>query len=359
MKYIVFTYNILTLCRAIKYTEKQWGKENTKIIYTDLVSPLPEQFKKDYNITFLSSNNLDKLRGIHAIVESCQHAKSAWRLVDNFIKEDIEKKYTLVIFRDNEVQESTIIQKVKKRYKNQIEVWLIEEGSGLYALDKVPIRYRLLKKIIFNLFNVSLYSLKNLTQGMNPNVDKIICTDINDIISQKNKLAFKEKMIDIFTEDFNSYIVNSVIGDKYKESNFDYVFLTQPFTDFRANYNEVLQSHEDLLPLIFEVLSKRGKTLIKLHPREQYDYSQYAGENVILLDSKDLPFECMMQMYSYPQMISMYSSASINIKTQKPSIYLFKLFNIPGTEKLFPTDYFTKNNIILCNNIEEFSKALL
>lgn len=63
MNRIVLTYNSLTLCRALRYTELVWGKDNTVILYMNLVNPIPQKIINDYNIINIETNHLDKKKG--------------------------------------------------------------------------------------------------------------------------------------------------------------------------------------------------------------------------------------------------------------------------------------------------------
>jgi len=361
MKYIVFSYNLPTLCRAIKYTDVIFGKNNTSLVYIDLVSAIPQQIKEDYNVIELNSNFLDKKRGLELIIGSCIITNKLWgsvkKVLDDYRNDDV----TLVVFRDNEIQEATLIKRIKK-YKKDVNILLMEEGSGIYALDRVAPRFKLLKKIIYSFFGIGSYSLSSYPQGMNKNINKIICSHPESMSAKKIDLKIViEKMIPIFTYQLNAYIISSVLDKVSKTTQYDYVFLTQPITDFRRNYDELLENHHSLLPKIFDCLKEKGKTIIKLHPRESYDYTQFEDTNIAISspDESILPFECLMQFYGNPQMISMFSSTSISINADKPSLYLYKMFSIPGVEKLYSENHLKNNNILVCESLDNFLKSLV
>lgn len=361
MKYIVFSYNLLTLCRTLHYTNTMWGVENTVIIYSKLVTPLPEKIKNDYKIIYISGGKISEKRGFKLIFAGCSLARKVSNKISRLIGSD-NQEYTIIIFRDNEVQEATIMEKISEGFPGRVHFNIMEEGSGIYAQYKIPIRYLKIKKLIYRMKKVSLYSLLNRTQGENLIIDKIICTNPEILMKRyNNREVLFEQMEDVFTKDLNLYMIDALAKKNDNQKTFDYVFLTQPFTDFRDDYDELLERHLKLLPVIFKTLSQRGKTLIKLHPREKLDYSVYTSENVSIVSEeiKDVPFECLMQMYGKPQMISMFSSVSCSINTNKPSIYLWSLFDIPGTEKLFSNEYYSSNNIITCSTIEDFERALV
>lgn len=360
MRYIFFCYNTLTLCRSIKYAKDVYGLDNSVIVYSNFVADIPKRIMDNFQVKYIESGLLTvKMTGLKLHVQSVIVTNKIWKAINNEFSEDEDN--ILIVFRDNEVQETTFISRALKLHDKKVEAWLMEEGAGLYALNKVSVRYRNIKKIIYTIAGCSLESLAdNFTQGSNTHISKVICTKPSEYLIKRNNVA-AEQMIDVFTPEFNSYLIGYL--GKLKESDisqYDYVFLTQPFYDFRDNYDRILEKHDTLLPLIFDILRKRGKTVIKLHPREQYDYSKFCENRVDMPDSfiQQLPFECLMQTFGNPQMISMFSSACINIETDKPSIFLGQLFEIPGAESLFDDDFYKANNIIPCKTIEEFERAL-
>ena len=90
-------------------------------------------------------------------------------------------------------------------------------------------------------------------------------------------------------ETVETEVVEEVSEEKFAKSGkkskkqYTFVFLTQPFKDWADDYNELLIKHETLLPQIFKILSYYGKTIIKVHKREHYNYEHYIkndGEHV-------------------------------------------------------------------------------
>lgn len=360
MKYIFFCYNTLTLCRAIRYAKDVYGLNNSSIVYSNFVSDIPKRILDDFHVRYIESHLLNiKFKGLKLQVKNVIVTNKIWKVINDEISE--KEDNVLIIFRDNEVQETTFINRVKKQINKKVEVWLMEEGSGLYAFRRNEVRYRNLKKIIYAFARCSVECLtNNFTQGMNPHIKKVVCTKPKEFLKKRNNVSV-EHMIDIFTSEFNDYLLGVSgpigVGSSIK---YDYVFLTQPFHDFRDNYNHLVETYEKLLPIVLDILRKNGKTIIKLHPRDQYDYTKFCGNGVDILDGfiQQLPFECLMKTFGNPQMISMFSSTCINIKTDKPSIFLGQLFEIPGAELLFDDEFYEVNNIIPCKTIEELEKAL-
>lgn len=359
MKYIVFCYNTPTLCRAIRYVDTVWGKENTHLIYADLVSPMPEMIKNDYSVTVLNTDGLDRKRGFSLIFGSCDSANRLWHVVLDIVN-SINDELSLVVFRDNAIQEATVITRIK-RIKPSASIILIEEGAGIYATSGLAPRYKLIKTIIYRLYGIDSYSLSGSAQGMNKYIDRIICAHPESLTQKVSPNVKIEQIIPIFTQVLNEYIIRAHLGRATAEQLYNYVFLTQPISDFRRNYDELLASHQLLLPKVFEILSALGNTIIKLHPRENYDYTQFVGEHVAISSKEEsvLPFECLMQYYGNPQMISMFSSTSMTIKSPKPSLYLYKIFSIPGVEGVLGKDLLDKNNIIACVTLDDLCANLV
>lgn len=358
MKYIVFCYNTPTLCRTIRYVNSIWGIENTSIIYANLVSDIPQNIVRDYHIELVETNHVDKKRGFQLIIQSCLVTNQISKVVLEK-KKNIHEDTTLIVFRDNEIEEATIIRRMKK-YFPQTKITLIEEGSGIYALSRIEPRFKLLKKIIYKCFGIGSYSLTSNPQGLNKDVSCIICSNPESITTKVCQGVNIEQIIAIFTYELNDYITKSFFKNNESEDKYDFVFLTQPLTDFREDYEKLIRVHSDLLPKIFKILSKYGKTIIKLHPRETYNYDKYINDrvNISSKEEAEIPFECLLQHYGNPQMISMFSSASISIQTEKSSLYLYKLFSIPGVDGLYEESHLKNNNIIVCESIEDIEKNL-
>lgn len=359
MKYIFFCYNTLTLCRSMKYAKDIYGLENSVIVYSNFVVDIPLQIVTDFNVRYIESGLLNiRFHGLKLHLQNAMVTNKIWKTIKSELSENEDN--VLIVFRDNEVQETTFIKRALKKSNRNVYIWLMEEGAGLYAFKRPKIRFRSLKKIIYMFTGCSSESLvNNFTQGMNPYVHKVICSKPTEFLNKRDDIS-TEKIIDVFTPEFNQYLIN-VTGDcKISNNKYDYVFLTQPFHDYKNEYERLLKLHETLLPQIFDILRKRGKTLIKLHPREQFNYSKFSGNGVDLPSGfiQQLPFECLMQAFGNPQMISMFSSSSINIKTEKPSIFLGELFEIPGATDLFDESFYHANNIIPCKTIEEFENAI-
>lgn len=360
MKYIILTYNYLTLIRTIKYINYKWGKENSVIIYLNIVSDLPSKIKNDYDIKEIACNCLhSKKTKIPLLIQSYFDSQNTWKCIKKEL-DSLVGTVILVLFKDNELLESTIIANIFRNYKNKVHIWLLEEGSGIYATATVPVRYPIIKKLLFSIFRISTYSLNQNPQGLHPYLEKVICSKPALF---KNKRSspdlIVEQMEKTFTPDINAYFLHSLACTKPSQK-YNFAFLTQPFQDWKDHYDKLLMIHKTLLPEVFKILSCYGRTIIKLHPREHFDYSQYVNENIDIVEGieNNIPFECLLEFYGAPQIISMFSSTSINICSSKPSIYLGKLFSIPIMDSLFSEKFYQENNIISCASLKELEKIV-
>lgn len=360
MKYIVLTYNYLTLVRALKYINDVWGRENSVILYMNLVSKFPERIMLDYTAKEIKCKSLNAGKhGFSLLRLNIVNTRRTWKCVNQLL-DSFDTEFVICLFKDNELLEATVIENAMSKFGYRCHIWLIEEGTGLYASTMIKPRFPFVKRFINHHFGLSNYGLKAIPQGMHPFLEKIICTKPELFKRKVNRENLEiEKMQEVFTDDLNDYFVRLILQNKEKK-NYDYVFLTQPFRDLKLDYDYLLNKHKKYLPLIFEILSNYGRVLIKLHPREHFDYKQYTNEKIDIVEGveNNIPFECLMSYYGNPQMISMYSSTSINIKSSKRSIFLGKLFDFPDMETLFPNEFYEENNIISCGNMVEFKNAV-
>lgn len=360
MRYIAFAYNLYTLAHIISYTNDIWGRDNVDIVYSDIATPIPNQILEDYSICYIPANGVLKKRRFSSIICSCRLSLRIWKSIDTLIS-NTDEDIVLVVFRDNEVEEATFIEKAFKKYGARIHLYMMEEGVSIYANEKPAIRYLLIKRLFYVFFGVSKYPLMACPQGINPFIEKIICLNPDLLKNKVNKRVVLDNIRYVFSDQINEYLINSVCENEPHKKEYKFLFLTQPFDMFRADFEELEERYNKLLPEVFRILSSKGKVIIKLHPREHYDYTRYKCRNIDVSSNQEmiLPVQCLMAYYGNPQVISMWSSGNLGIKNEIPSIYLFRLFQIPGVESFFSKDFFVDNNIINCGSLDELSKAIL
>lgn len=359
MKYIVYAFNYPTLCRALRYIDSQWGKENSILIFAELVSPLPEAIKEEYHATVIRGYNRSKFGGVKGLVAdiaithaSCHAIKQAIRSFDG--------EFTLVVFRDNEVQEATIIERVFKRYSDRCHLWIIEEGVGLYRTDRNPIHYLPIKRILFPILGLSRYALKNVSQGEHPKIEQVICSR-PDLASTKfcNKILVKQ--IDVFTHDFNKHFCSLFFQNKNPSfHNANFVLLTTLIFEIIGNGREQYALYKEFLDKTCSLVSNYGSLIIKPHPRDTYDYSSFCTSTVRVCSMQEnkLPFECLYDYYGQPQVLSLGSSASINLVCSKPTIFISGLLGFEVSTAKILQNGDASNDVIICNTYTDLERAL-
>ena len=366
MKYIVVSFNFLTLSKAVIYAKEEWGTENTYILYTPTTNPFPDQFPKEYHSEVipipLAAYSFSMKKGhLQRLVEIAGYSDMAHRIFRRIqqIVPDVREPFTLVLFVDDNMREATVLELVKKHYE-QCESWLIEEGVGIYRNPEKK-DYRKLKsrrRWLYRLFGVSVYNMIAPAQGYNLLVDKILCRKPDLVKSRGHSpCAAVEKEIDIFTEENSNYLLNEIFHTGEPERGVQYVFLTQPFVEIgyatREEYHLCIRQ-------ILSILSGRGKVLIKPHPWDPEDYSQYVDDNVSLcsLELNKIPFECLLGCFRDARVIAFCSSSACNLDTSKSPVYLYRL--LPGVAKnlRLPENFFEVNHIIDCVSLAQLEEII-
>lgn len=354
MKAIFICYNYLTLYKAL-YTIKHNYKDNeTIIIFRETVSPIPKNLKtytKVYNINkskMFSNKIIDKLRIIKKTVEII---KKETVNIDNI---------DFIVFKDNELIESTLIEKVKKLDIKSKKILLIEEGLGIYEKEAKQEKRNLkilLKNKVLNFFDYHIY---DKPQGYNPLVDEIICSDdklLKKIKGELNLNIFKHS--NMFSQEEVMFFVVNILGyelsifEKYK--NYEVVFLSQPLKEIGITDRENKR--------IFSVLSLKP-CLIKRHPRESDELYVSSNKNIVELDNKlnEIPFECLYTMFNSPIVITYFSSSYKNILMNHSNAKVISLYKLLNNQRVNNN---MKNNVIekeerffAPSNIKELEKIM-
>lgn len=361
MKYIVYTYNYLTLCKAETYSRKIWGRENTYYIHSDGVANLPSGFVDSHNCRVVSvfpsiatdnSNTIRQLKNEKRIVgEMIQY------ITDLII--DVTERFYVVVFRDNQIRETTMVETIKKKYENVVFV-LIEEGLSIYSIRpsfKTGIRHHI-KRLIYTYLGLSTYPLYNYPHGYNPYIEKIICSQPEELIKRGcNNHCVIEKEINVFDSDNSAYLINHVLRLSFVKRKIKFVFLTQPlFPSLFLNYDD---KYDSMIMQMINVVGNYGNILIKSHPRDQWDYSRYAGPSCIVASQEEnsIPFECLYRYLDNPRTITLYSSAALIGKETKP-IFLYDIFSGFIRKDILSDEFIKANSIIRCKSIEELESVI-
>ena len=368
VNYYVYAYNYLTLYKAIIYAEREWGVSNTYIIYTSFLKDLPiGLLHSKYNIYVISSANISHktIGGINInYIDRLLDEKVIVNFIISYIK-SIERKCnsrknTLVVFRDTLIRESLLISKMK-RYCKDIKIILIEEGLALYASPSKPVlNTKLITRYILHMImGIPVLPLKGYPHGCNILVDEIICRRPEAIKRKKQDKGnniIKER--DLFCKEDCSMFISDILMINMSEIDYDYVYLTQPlFPRLSSSENN---TYDVFLKKLFSITSKYGKLLIKPHPNDEWDYSKYKSDKVVLCDSNiaNCPFECLMGYYGNPQTITLFSSAACNINSSKPNLFLYDFFPNIIRSDIFGEEFIQDYSITRCKNFVAFENAL-
>lgn len=358
MKYIVYSFNYPTLCRALRYIDTQWGKENTTLIFASLVSPLPDAIKKEYNVLTVDGYDRSRIHGLKGFLADCLICRNSWKQLKHSMAGLSE--VTLIVFRDNEPQEATLIEQVYRHFPNvRIHLWIIEEGFGLYATKRDPIKALKTKKLLYRLAGISLYALADQPQGMNPRIEKAICNQ-PDLVSAKFGKTIVEQQIPIFIPEFNKRFAEYVLDTQGQAPQvFDFVFLTTPIEDTFGNSTKHAKIYAQFLEKLVSTTATKGTLLIKSHPRDGHDYSRYANSKVKVCTSLEnkIPFECLNSYYGNPQIITVFSSVSLYATNEKPVIFVNNLLGI-SSDVAQILNQKSEQAVISCNSFYDLSSAL-
>ena len=358
MKYVFQSYNYLTLCRALKYINEKFGRDNSIIIFDETLISMPSKIKEDYNVCLDVPKIKTAKKGILGYLEEISHVKKSWNLLKEVLKK-IDDDITLIVFKDIHLKETTMIEKARKMCKGRIRVWLIEEGLGLYVTKNYNIRKSGIKSLLCKLTGVSSFHNTGKTHGMHPGTDKVIALR-PEFLEEKyaEKKVELEKMIDVFDEKFSNYFVEAVVGKQNIQSKYDFVFLTMPL-DFSST-EERRKKYDDFMTKMLSVLSKKGKTLIKSHPRDKIDYSKYSSDNVTVCSDNfnKIPYECLDQYFGCPRMLTFYSSACTTSSGKDKGIFLYKLIGMKNFGVKITDEFLRDNNIIDCESFEQLEEIL-
>ncbi|MFW6015949.1 MAG: hypothetical protein ACOCRK_05890 [bacterium] len=351
MKVIFICYNYLTLYKAMFLIKNRYKKYSCTIIYREIVAKAPVGINKICNVFIIKKS----IGGIyHAMVslfprlrnfiEKAMIAKRTCEILKKEIKKD--KDNILVVFKDNEMIEATIIKYFVKNTNNKRKVILVEEGIGLYNNSNKKEENRLVYKILYKLFGLSKYSLQNFSQGYHPFIDKIICGN-PDLFREKKKRRNIpiEKEINVFNKTDCIYFIKKIVKispakiSRYFSSK--YVYVTQPLSkDGIIDKEQELVFEKDIINLFLN----KDKLLIKKHPRDDKKYNSFIEKGAQIFDQNysAVPFECLYFAMKNPIIITVHSSVYKNIldvNNNAPVILLYRLI----------VDYIEKNKTYKIN----------
>ena len=356
VKYIIYAYNYPTLCKAIRYIDSEFGKKDAVLIYSSFVNKAPKELVEEYRIIEVDGRQRDQQRGIRRLVIDYLTTRDICNAFKRVVKKWRNERFTLVVFKDNEAQEATLIDLA---YSFGGEIWEIEEGVGIYTLDKRKVTHKNIKKIVYPFFQISRYAITDNPQGLHPCVSRIISANPN-LLKEKyiNSSKILEKQIEIFTDDFSRKFVLTIMPEK-RNDVYEYVFLTTPMEDLLYGETEK-QLYIEFLKRFFSTVEKYGRVLVKPHPRDGFDYQSFETSRVKVCEKKEqmIPFECLLGFYKGADIVSLLSSANASVKRGSKSIFVYPLLGIERIGADIRQSLLEEQNIIKCNSYEELEVIL-
>lgn len=366
VKYFAYTYNYVTLHKAIIYAKEEWGIDNTFIIYTPTVTNTPDALKNGkYHSCIVDPKEFIYHKcfcHIHSVDELLLN-KRVVQLFINYIIQNIdegEEGFCFIVFRDTTIKESILIKKIKKKYP-KAKIIMIEEGLGAYSTLEIPpfSLKRIVKKIIYWLLGIPTISLYDLPHGNNPLTDIIICSRpkaLKGTTAYKAGKLVREK--DVFSKEKCDFFLREVMMKTISDKTYDYVYLSQPL--FPTDNEAVNQKYDSFLWQLFDLTSKYGQLVIKPHPLDSWDYSKYLMEKVEICppEVSKCAYEIAAGHFGNPQAITLYSSAAINVNLMKPILFLYDFFPERIRPDIFSDQFIKDNGIVRCKTMKDVKENL-
>lgn len=205
-------------------------------------------------------------------------------------------------------------------YENK-NTYLLEDGIGNYQLHKFPLqkdkknitKYEKFKKrFLYGDYNQSMRF------GRGYDVNKIYLTNMAKIpegIESKVEILDIKRLWDEKSENEKKQILDIYSIDKKSFAMIDentIIFLTQPYSE-----NKILTIDEEI-NLYREILTKYDSydIVIKPHPREEKDYSQYLSEYSVI--NGDFPIEFFILLdVKFKKIVTIGSAGALNFDENK------------------------------------------
>ncbi len=371
MKVCFLCYNYLTLAKAIYYIKNVYFSDECSIVYRESISRFPEIEGNDLNVTIIKWKSTCHSTEKRWIFRKLEDLFTTIRLnlfsrrvitavIDNIIA---EKKNLIVVFKDSDPSEATLLDIIEKRYRSCCEVLMIEEGLAVYTEEiSTAFTYKYGIRILNKLMGISNYGLQKRPHGLHPAINTVACTAPERLrLLRPDMKAAIVKQQNIFTSEFSQYFCDLILNEQAsiltRYNNCHIVFLTQPLIGFYGLTQEVyLKAVSDILL----VLSETSPVLIKPHPRDSVDYSNFLSKRVILCDSNIsiLPFEALFVMLGKPLLVTFSSTAAICAGRNRPSIFAYKILHNLPMENSINVICNERTDIISVQNVDELRQAV-
>ena len=354
MKHIFICHNLVTLYKSNAFSKANNIEEVSFYIYLDYNAKIDVE---------LSSSLFTQDRYIYAHYPYNRTAKLPYWYWKRYVKsiEKVIKKITdseqlyLHIYLDMWAFMPTIIDNVKKMYGDSVHLYMHEEGYAMYAPPKeyTAAHYKI-KRIIYTFLRLSTYGLTTYAHGNHPAIERIYCSDPERALKAGKKAGVKVNYEgDLFTRE-NTEAFLRLCGVNVLElrglfDTYNFIFLSQPVYDI-VGYDK----YETFIKNLFNYLSDY-KILIKLHPRDTFNYEQFLNEDIQLLNGIPnlLPFECLYPCVSNSRILTFNSSCCGNIEPTKKSIYMYRLFCDDEYNKICERVQYDYTKVVIANSYDE------
>lgn len=266
----------------------------------------------------------------------------------------------IFVFNDTEPITNKVIKCLKKKHN---KIVLVEEGIGTYAVSNI--RKKTLSEKIRVLFTGFLGSkMQYRAIGDNKLIDYVIVGNpnlYNSLAKSLNKVVIQQSKNKIFScaSNFLQTYYEKISNDTICEI----LFLGQPIVEKSG----MLPMEQDLMHMVL-TLAEKKKVMIKPHPRDiNGKYNKLAEEfdNVSVLDGNcaRIPIECLVAHYKPRIVLTIASSAAINLANMMPTIKAVMLYKLDICEELnkivFGKSSYYDDNIFVGANDNLFAPTSL
>ena len=350
---IFVCHNLITLYKSIAFSTNNDFIES-QYVYIDYNAKLT----KEMTIAFSKSKRIVVAHYPYSNKEKMPFFH--WKKYVDSINELIDARYDnsdfyLHIYLDMWAFMPTLIESVKEKYKDNVHIIMHEEGYAMYAKNEY---YRassfFAKSVLYRLFGLSTYGLTTFSHGNHPAIETIYCTN-----PEKAKLAGKKDNVlilyegDLFTKEYSESFLSLCDIDAREISDlidkYDFIFLSQPIYDIIG-----IQEYESFIRELFDHLYGK-KTVIKLHPRDTFDYISFINDDVNILNNQlnIIPFECLYPCIINTRVITFNSSCCANINSTKPCFYMYKLVQNDELTKLCERVKYDPEKVMIVEDFDE------
>jgi hypothetical protein len=379
MKVVFICYNYYTLGKAVSLIENEYKTYRCSIIFKETVNPFPSNLYKLCDIAIVRESDIKTFskksvegRGSTNILQRKIQITKQWIFQLLYCKKVYyearrripkNEKSILIVFKDNEPAEDATINWIAKERSGQCRVILIEEGFSLYRIGRGrKEKNGIIKFIISRVLNMPITAMYLFYQGMHANIDEIKCSapeHFKNLKPHARMEVVKERYI--YTSEFSKHYCSLLLNGRMdlitKYDDCDFIFLTQALIE-----NGIVEKNKYLRSLaeILQVLSRHGTVLIKAHPREKTDYSDFISDRVKICSSQlnILPFQALYAILGRPRIITFYSSGITIEGMTMPPMFTYKLLDNEKINTVMDDVLTTTSNVVVCESLDGLDEAL-